>query len=300
MLLTKKEDIINTKSIVRVQCDYCGKIKEVIYRNHINGRKHIQKDACSDCVGAKCAEITLLKRQKEYYTKLMDMCKLKGYTLISNIDEIVNNKTYIKYLCPIHGEHSSRISNFLMGKGCVNCSRMKASERYRFENDKILSMISECGGELVNPYDYINNHTKNLQIKCPSCGRIFKTSLVIFTQHGGQVCENCKSNESIGEMKIRKYLESKDIEFFQEHWFPDCRDKNPLPFDFYLPQNNVIIEFDGRQHFCETDYFSYSFEKTNNHDNIKNKYCLNNGIEMIRIPYTQINRIDEILDKKFT
>lgn len=300
MLLTKEKDIINTKTIVKVKCDYCGVIKETIYKNFLSGRKNIEKDSCVNCVGTKCAEITLLKRQNDYYERLIDMCNQKNYTLISNKDEIFNNKTYIKYLCPVHGIHSSRISNFLMGKGCIDCRSDNASQKYRFDSHQIISKITECGGNILNPDGYINNHKKNLKIECPSCGRVFETSLVLFTQHGGQVCENCKSDESVGEMRIRKYLESKGIEYKQEYWFPDCKDIKPLPFDFYIPKNNMIIEFDGRQHFCETDYFTYDFEKTKRHDDIKNSYCLNKGIKIIRIPYTKINKISSILDKIFT
>lgn len=300
MLITKEEDIVNGKSIVYTKCDYCGEVTKTNYRNFLRGRKNIDKDSCTHCVGNKCAEITLKKRQNEYFPKIKAMCASKGYVLKTPKEDIVNNKTYITYECPSHGEHRMRIANFLNGKGCPGCKSDNASERNRFDREYIIRAVAECGGELTNPDDYINNHTKNLKIKCPSCGNIFTTSLVVFTQHGGQVCENCYSSESIGEMRIRMCLEENGIEFIQEHWFCDCRDVNPLPFDFYIPTMNLIIEFDGRQHFEDAGLFSYSIEKTRAHDAIKNKYCEDNGITLIRIPYTQINSIDKILNKLFT
>lgn len=300
MILTNEADIKNGKSIVSVQCDYCGKIKNSIYRNVIKGRKYIDKDACTHCVGHKCAEITLKKRQENIYSKVIEMCKSKGYGLNTTKEEMLNNTTYIEYICPKHGKHTMRISNFIIGKGCPDCQHEEASERFRADKEHVIASVAACGGELMNPDDYVNNTTKNLKIRCPGCGTIFVTSLRNFVQHGGQLCSNCRKSESLGEAKIRVYLEEHNIDFLQQHWFADCRDVNPLPFDFYISDINTIIEFDGRQHFSETNYFSYGLEKTMYHDSIKNKYCEDKGIHLIRIPYTKINNIEQILDKEFT
>lgn len=60
-------------------------------------------------------------------------------------------------------------------------------------------------------------------------------------------CPICK--ESNGENIVRKYLSDNHIKYIPQHRFKDCRDKNPLPFDFYLPKYNTCIEYDGEQHF---------------------------------------------------
>lgn len=109
------------------------------------------------------------------------------------------------------------------------------------------------------------------------------------------MCEDCYKKESIGEIKVRHFLEEHNLNFKPEYWFPDCRDINPLPFDFYLPDYNTIIEFDGIQHFYDTHYFNTSFEKNKKHDRIKNEYCDEHNINLIRIPYWDINKVDEIL-----
>lgn len=299
ILLTSKDYTINSNSVVDVKCDYCGEVIQTSYKNYLKGRKTIGKDSCKKCVGLKCAEITLHKRQNDYYVRMLEMCKQKGYTLITNKDEIVNNKTYIKFNCKKHGIHSMRISNFLFGKGCPMCVNEKSRDRLKFDESTIKDMVNKCGGKLLNPEDYINNNTNNLIITCPSCGNPFKTSLVVFTQHGGQLCSKCGKTESVGEAKIRKYLEENEISFKQEFKFNDCRDSYPLPFDFYIEEKNTIIEFDGRQHFEDTGWFSYSLDKVLKHDKIKNEYCNNNGIKLIRIPYKQINNVEKILDKEF-
>ena len=115
------------------------------------------------------------------------------------------------------------------------------------------------------------------------------------------MCDDCYRKESIGERRIRQYLERHCIPYIPEAWFHDCRDIKPLPFDFYLNENNTIIEFDGKQHFYDGKKFfhnTYDYEITKRHDKIKNKYCEDNSINLIRIPYWKLNEIDIILDTK--
>lgn len=301
MLITDENKIsLNTKSIVKVICDYCGQKKEITYNNYMRSIKDAGKYACKKCVGFKCSEVTIDIRRKGYMERLLKLCNDDGYLLLSDENDIQNNQSYIKYCCPEHGTHTMRICNFLSGKRCPDCAKNHRSEIFRNSIENIVSEITACGGKLLNPNEYTNNRTKNLRIICPSCDREFLTSYVLFTQHGGQLCPDCSKTKSNGEERIKKFLDNNSIRYEQQYWFHDCRDVNPLPFDFYIPDYNTIIEFDGRQHFEETDYFSYGLAKTKLHDKIKNDYCMMNGIKLVRIPYTQINQIHKILNEIFT
>ena len=80
------------------------------------------------------------------------------------------------------------------------------------------------------------------------------------------------------------------ILFYKEYGFNDCKGvgNKKLRFDFYLPDYNTLIEYDGEQHFKPIEYFGGE-EKYNilkNNDEIKNKYCKTHKINLIRIPYT--------------
>lgn len=113
-----------------------------------------------------------------------------------------------------------------------------------------------------------------------------------------QGCPIC--NESKGERAIRLYLENNKINFEREYRFEDCRYKRSLSFDFYIPEKNLCIEFDGRQHFEANDYFGEkSFKDTQKRDKIKNKFCKDNGINLLRIPYYELDNIEDILDEEF-
>ena len=95
-------------------------------------------------------------------------------------------------------------------------------------------------------------------------------------------------------MKVSKFLKENNINYKIQYRFKDCRYKLPLPFDFYLPDHNTCIEYDGEQHFSSNCYFGGKernneqlFEKIKIRDNIKNEYCKNNGIQLVRIKYTE-------------
>jgi hypothetical protein len=88
------------------------------------------------------------------------------------------------------------------------------------------------------------------------------------------------------ELFTYKLLHDRGIEFELEKTFDDCRSKNPLPFDFYLPNTKslpVIIELDGEQHRIITTNKRFNHSIIQKHDTIKNEYCKTNGIELIRI-----------------
>lgn len=240
----------------------------------------------------------LSERQTSLYNKASEICKVSGYTLVSHKDDIKRNISKIKYICPKHGEHEIRIDNLINGEKCPGCVKDKARERYKMRPDEVERRINECGGILLNKYSYLNQKEKNLQIVCPSCKNTFTSSLVNFTQYKGQVCPDCFGIESNGERKIREFLEKNNMSFVQEKWFSDCKDKKPLPFDFYIPNINLIIEFDGRQHYEETGVFSESLEKIQHHDKIKTDYCIKNNIGILRIPYWNYDKIDTILQKQ--
>lgn len=113
---------------------------------------------------------------------------------------------------------------------------------------------------------------------------------------------SCGCRRALGATakSISERLKLRDIKFITEYRFEDCKDKQSLPFDYYLPELNTLIEYDGIQHFKPVDLFGgeQAFLILKEHDRIKTEYCRKNNIRLIRIPYTKTeNEIDEILDK---
>jgi hypothetical protein len=98
-----------------------------------------------------------------------------------------------------------------------------------------------------------------------------------------------KCNNSKGVIQITNILKRLNINFIQEKTFDDCYHIKKLPFDFYLNDFNILIEFDGKQHFEPVEMFGglNEYLKLKINDEIKNNYCLNNIIKLIRIKYNQ-------------
>lgn len=139
--------------------------------------------------------------------------------------------------------------------------------------------------------DYKNDRTKIL-IACPSHGNFKQTPSAHLR---GQGCPSCR--ESFGEKKIAKFLDNNNILFEREKKFEGCKNESHLRFDFYLPNMRTCIEFDGIQHFEPLTFFGgvESFYKLQKKDKIKNNYCEDNYINLIRIRYDQLDNIEQIL-----
>ena len=108
-------------------------------------------------------------------------------------------------------------------------------------------------------------------------------------------------NYSIGEKNITQLLKLNNINFIKEYIFKDLPNRR---YDFYLPELNRLIEFDGKQHFSyETNWYQTKeeYEQAKKRDFEKNQYAFLNNIDLVRIPYTERDNItiETILGDKF-
>lgn len=114
----------------------------------------------------------------------------------------------------------------------------------------------------------------------------------------GQRCPVCAdlkrvgAEPSLGSFQIFEYLSKNNLFLNKEKKFKDCKDKSEMPFDYEDVFNN-LIEFDGEQHF---NPYKRGFDTAQKHDKLKNKYCIDKNITLLRIPYTASSSIKEILD----
>lgn len=282
---------------IMLKCDYCGKEYDCYYYAYVKSHAVLQKDACHSCATAKGKEANKTKRARKYFAKLRELCDERGYTLITKEDEYTDIYMNIEYICPKHGFSTSILSNMLRGHMCNGCGNEKIGEALRNDIKYVKEYIESFNNNvLLNPEDYTNSGTCNLHIRCGICGNIFTTSLNVYRNSRKQ-CRACTKRESEGEEIIRMFLINKDICFTQEKRFDDCRDKHPLPFDFYLPDYNMCIEFDGEQHYRPI-YGQDRFEKTVLHDKIKSEYCKDNNIHLLRIPYLNGHSIEDIINNE--
>lgn len=216
------------------------------------------------------------------------------YDYSSAVYRGLNNK--IDIICPKHGLFLQRAQSHINGQGCKYC---------RFENySKIktsttIDFVRKAKNIHEEKYDYSRVKYKHsmipIEIICRTHG--------IFLQNPnchlkGRGCPRC--NKSKGENRIYNFLMSNKIKFESQKRFEICKNKKPLPFDFFIPSKNFLIEFDGEQHFNSNIKFgnNYSFKKRKINDSIKNDFASKSGISLLRISYKNIKNIEIILQDK--
>jgi len=267
---------INSDTKVKIICPTHG-IFEQTPRNHLHG------NGCKKCIcitdGKQFIDEAKLKHNNKYEHNNKYDYSLINYT---------NSRTKIKIICPIHGVFEQTPNNHISGYGCSLCGGTKT-----YSTADFIKKSTEIHG---NKYDYSLSEYKknNLKIKiiCPVHGVFLSTPNNHLSNKG---CPKCK--QSKGEKIINEYLQKLNINFIKQKSFSECKNINPLPFDFYLPEHNVCIEYDGKQHFMPVDYFGGDdgFKQRKKHDQIKNIYCKQNNIILLRIKYNEniIEKLNE-------
>ena len=288
---------------VAVRCDYCGDTVMVKYRDYTHYK--FDKYSCKHCRQKKTSEYNLAERQENLYKRALDFCNKMNYELITKKSDILNAESRALYRCPKHGIHETKIYTLISGHICIDCSIEENGMKSRKSIEDVYNDFKKYGGELLNKEDYLGWNVKNLKVVCSECGEIFITSYCAFMQHEGQLCSKCTSSMSRGEQEVKKYLEENNMQFYTQFRFDDCRNIAALPFDFYLPDYNICIEYDGEGHFIPIRRGKMSdlealelLENIKFRDEIKTSYCDKNLIHLIRIPYWEFNNIKDILNKE--
>lgn len=267
---------------------YTGANNNILHRCKICGYEWSPKPSLV-LIGSGCPECNRNKMSKTHDQYINELCDKNPNLCV--IGKYMGYHTKIVHQCNICGyEWSVAPAEVLRGRGCPRCATHIKLTQEAFVNRMLeihptIQVIGEYKGS-----DY------PVKVKCLKDDWIWEplaTNLI----HLKRGCPKC--NQSHGELQIGMYLKHHKINFIQQYSFIGCRNKKPLPFDFYLPECNICIEYDGRQHFEPVDYFGgqVALDETVKHDVIKNNYCLSNNIKLIRIKYDE--NIIEILDSYF-
>ena len=261
---------VNNKTKIKIICSIHGEFEQTPDK-HLNSKSGCKK--CMNCSIKKNDNNrnTLIDRLRQKHNNFYD------YSLVNYI----NSKTKIKIICPEHGEFEQIANNHLSGYGCPTCGGTK-----KFSDADFIKKSIEIHGD---KYDYSSvkyvNYSGKVKIICPIHGEFKQSFIKHCNRKNG--CPICK--ESKGEKQIRLYLVKYDINFIQQYRFINCVNKRMLPFDFYLPDLNVCIEYNGIQHYKPVTYYGGDdkFKQQIINDNIKYSYCNDNEIEFLVIKYDE-------------
>lgn len=228
--------------------------------------------------------------------------------------EYFNARTALKFRCKCGKEFERTLDSFKrrnLGL-CQSCSNIrslpndakkKIAKSRRKPIEEVLKVVEiEMKCRFIKRYTKPNTRSTIIVFECPIHGvqEAYWTNLV--KRKGCPLCNEYNIQNSRAMIKVENWLNTHDIIFEKEYKFNGCRDKRKLPFDYYLPRQEICIEVDGRQHFEKAYFGGISEEKSKQlleyvkrHDDIKNKFCKKNNIKLIRIPYYENDNIDNIL-----
>lgn len=196
-------------------------------------------------------------------------------------------------------QYTLDIYEFIEGKRrCGKCKGKRLNEQL---SQSIQSVRKETENMTDGEYSFVDIHFNNSKTKHlfrhNTCGTIFAKKWEKFKD--GQGCTLCyqKGKESTASRYVRDILDHLDIAYETEKRFDLCINPETgktLPFDYYLPDINTLIEVDG-EHHERNSYSLYDWESTMERDKVKDKYAEEKGIELVRIPAKKWSKLPEIL-----
>jgi glutaredoxin len=275
IVLGRYED---SRTYVNVKCKKCNHTWESVPRNLLTGY------GC-----AKCAKVKKLTHE-EFIERIKN---INSNVEILGKYEKIDIKILTRCLVCKH-EWNVTPSKLFNKRGCPECAKKVRGKKRALKHEDFVDRVtlSNPNIEILGKYE-INE--RRIKLRCKKCNTIWNPFPrdVYYSNNG---CPYCK--ESKGERKIKLFLKERNVNFeFQKRFF-DCKDRRTLPFDFYLPEYNMCIEYDGIQHFRKTGFVQKrGLDYIVKHDKIKTDYCVRNNIRLLRLTYR--DEIDEKLRKLF-
>lgn len=275
-VLHRGEDIIKNgkKRRVRWHCRCnCGNEFDVISDN-LKKRPNM---TCNECAQKIKADKQRIDRSGTKYGRL---------TILEVIPD--THPTKVRCQCDCGNVYIGVQTDIATGhtQSCGCLQKERASE----SNIKDWTgIVSKYGVEFLCP-DIMNDKGQWLwKCKCGVCGNEF-TALPAKINNGHITSCGC-ALQSAGERCIASILEELNTSFVEQYSFSDCKHKYVLRFDFAIFNNDkllYLIEYDGKQHFEPIEWFGgiKGFEETKTRDDLKNTYCQEHNIPLLRFPYT--------------
>ena len=280
-------EYIGSHEKIKCRCKICGHEWYGIPNNLLSG------EGCRKCSDIKKG---LQCRNTEQW--FIDKMK-KMHPNIEVLSKFTTMKNYVQCKCIIDGYLWNATPDSLINQktGCTKCANKKNGLRCRKTNEEFKEKLKKINPHIIPLEKYTTDKNK---IKC-ICSihnyEWYTTPNKILNRQTG--CPKCASYN--GENKIDCILEEWGYKYEIQKRFEACQDKSCLPLDRYLPDFNIAIEYDGEQHFYPVKFGSTpnealeKYKKTCLHDEIKNQYCKDNNIPLIRIPYWEKDNMQTFL-----
>lgn len=271
-----------------IKCNICGKRIQINTGELLrNRRKHI----CSKCYYKRQ---NILKNEKIIENRLKNVA--------SNIEFYTQERkgvrhSMVNFTCNKCGRiNTKEVANFLNQKyNCGYCEGKKESK----DMDMFLLELEEKAGKKFKLLTEYSNTKTPIKIRCNNCGfiREVKPNTLLSSCY----CPKCDKKSSLGEKKISKYLNKNNIQYIPQMYFSNWKIGIHY-FDFYIPEFNLVLEFNGIQHYSFNKYFHKTvefFEQQKLKDKTKKEEAIKNGFNYVSINYKLVNVLDSVLEYIF-
>lgn len=192
-------------------------------------------------------------------------------------------------------------NNFLNGCKCPKCKNANIAKKLTLPPEEFIKKMNRIHGDAVSLVDnYINAHTKSKFI-CNKCGNTWYTLPSNITHKTNPTgCPYCKISQ--GERSIINFLDKNNILYIYQKKYKNLVGigNNPLSYDFYLLNYNLLIEYQGKQHKEAIEVFGGEkyFDIQKEHDRRKRQYAKEHNIKFLEIWFWDFNNIEKILNKE--
>lgn len=246
---------------------------------------------CSYCTGR-------LKTNSD----IIPLIKNKDVELIS---EYTGNEKPIKCRCKKCKNIWTTLPKVLItnGSGCPICGKKKAIKAETKTQEQFVFEMKQKNPNIEILGNYVNTHTK-IKCKCKIDNTIwYGYPANLLNRSAG--CPKC--NISNGESRLLNILSKLNINYISQYSIEECKNIYKLRFDAFDIDNNIAFEYNGEQHYYPVDFANKGiiwanneFNKTKKRDNIKIKYCNDNKIPIIIIPYWEKENMESFLIQKIS
>lgn len=268
---------VNNHTKIKIFCKECQTYFYQTPNHHLNGAN------CPVCAKENRASKRRLS-QLEFITKVKS---IHGDKYSYNEINYITSSKRIKIFCKTCNEFFYQLASVhLQGSGCPSCANKKTSLRCRKKFSTFIKQAKFIHGDKYSYRESIyTGAEKKIKIFCKKCNKFFEQTPA--NHLNGKGCPYC--NISKGEQQIEKLLIKYNIKYIRQKRFINCKYKNTLAFDFYLPDYNTCIEFQGEQHYKAINFFGGmpAFLKRQKRDKKKKQFCKKNNISLVEISYLE-------------
>ena len=287
------EILLTHKQKIDIFCKKHNATYKQLPHNHLQGQK------CP-----KCAFEDRLKKRRYSAEQFIEKArKIHGDKYDYSETEYINERIKVKIIC----NNCKKVflqspALHLNKRGCPFCRYDKVAKKLSvIKKSNTYEFIEKAKKIHGDKYDYSETEYTGafnyIKFKCNCCDNVNTVKACNHLQ--GQGCSFCTKSE--GEKTIESYLSHNNIIYVHNKEFKNLKDKKRLSYDFYIPEKNILIEFNGQQHykFCKWFYKTpHDFHRQLHHDWLKRKYAKDNNIKLLTISFRDFKNIKTILEEE--